>query len=336
MRSVILKTCEMMRLTPLAIYCHYVPRMDPTHALDSRLEPNAWDITNQVMDNMKLKFRIANIMSIELARVKAYYTKQRKEYRRVGGSPESTTSDHGGGLKIYSELFEAPHKQFGSLQHDKTDLTQPNDKPYTKLEHEEELEDPTTAHSPEVPFKTEGEETRRSNSSATSTNSTAFTPVNPNNATTPVQMESMDNTSNTSNGNRSSYAPSIPQGPHQQQPSQAYPGQPLQYGQSPSYGYAPTASAYLQPTSRYEQHLPYTQNSGPSQVSSSSSYDAQALIDLEREGNRSISNTSLAFFEVEWNNQQNVLAPDYPFHQLQYMPDSQPQYIFPGQWNGQG
>ena len=69
--------------------------MDPTRALDSRLEPSAWDITNQVMDSMKLKFRMANIWSIELARVRAHYTRKRKEYKNAGGSPDSTASDNG-------------------------------------------------------------------------------------------------------------------------------------------------------------------------------------------------------------------------------------------------
>lgn len=315
--------------------------MDPTRALDSRLEPNAWDVTNQVMDDMKLKFRIANIWSVELARVKAYYTARRKEWKNAGGSPESTTSDNGGGLKIYSELFEATHKQFGSLRHDKQDLTHPNDKPYSKLEHEEESEDPTTAHSPDVSFKTEGDDPRRSNSTATSINST-FTPVNPNNAAPPVHMEQVGTNSGASNGGRPIYGPPISQGPQQPHPSLPYSNQPLQYGQSSGYSFAANTPNYPQPTAQYGIHTSYAQTSGPNQGPSNSSYDPQALINLEREGNRSLVNTDLGFFESDWSQggQQSFLSANYPFDQVQpqsqYIPDPQGQYMYPNQWSGQG
>ncbi|UPX11048.1 uncharacterized protein EKO05_0001673 [Ascochyta rabiei] len=325
-----------------ACYCHHVPRMDPTRALDSRLEPNAWDITNEVMDSMKRKFRIANIWSVELARVKAYYTEKRKEYKNAGGSPESTTSDNGGGLKIYSELFEAPHKQFGSLRHDKQDLTQPNDRPYSKLEHEEESEEPTTTNSPDVPFKTESEELQRSNSASTSIKSTTFTPVNPTNVITSVQTNARNNASIAPNNTRASYGPPVHQGSQQPQQPQPYPSQPLHYEQSSGYVYSASTPAYSQHTPQYNHHQTYAQTSGPTQGPVSSSYDPQALINLEKEGNKSIVNTDLPFFEGEWDlsNQQSVLAPGYPYNQFQpptqYMPDSQGPYMYSGPWTGAG
>ena len=287
---------------------------------------------------MKLKFRIANIWSIGLADVKAFYTRKRRQWKVAGGSPDSNASDNGGGLQIYSELFETKHKEFGSLRHDKEDLTQPNDKPYNKLEHEEESsEDP---HSPNMSFKTEGDEHRRSNSTAPSTNS-AFTPVNPNNASTPTQMDQGNSNSSARNGTRPSYGPPIPQGPQQSPASHTYPGQP-QYGQPTGYGYAPNTPAYPQSTPAYGLQPPYAQTSGPSQGRGSSSYDPQALRNLEMEGNRSLINHDLPFFESDCflNGQSTYLGAGYPFDQVQpqseYLQDAQNPYMYPNQWPGPG
>jgi hypothetical protein len=286
------------------------------------------------MDSIKLKFRMANIWSIELARIKAHYTEKRKEYKDAGGSPESTTSDNGGGLKIYSELFEGPHKQFGSIRPDLKDLEQPNDRPYSKLEHEEDSEDPATAPSPNVSFKTEGEEPRRTSSTSTSRPSTGFIAINDQ---TPVQPSPMSVAHSASNGNGQPY---ITQCPPQPQPSQPYPSQPSTYGNS-SYGYVANTPTYPQSTVRYDHHPPYAQNTGPGQGPGNSSYDPvhsqQVLINLEREGNRSIGNTDLPFFESDWNGQQSFPAPDYPYDQLQpqaqYIPDPQQNpYLYQTQW----
>lgn len=340
-RLVLTETPKLPRLINTACYCHYVPRMDPTRALDSRLEPNAWDITNQVIDSMKQKFRIANVWSIELGRVKAYYTRKRKEFKNAGGSPDSTASDNGGGLTEYSMHFEEPHKEFGSLRHQKTDLTQPNDKPYSKLEHEEEPEDSAAAQSPDVSFKTEGEEPRRSNSASTSINSSAFTPVNPNNSTTPMRMEAVNGASGAPEVPRSPYGPSVSQGPQQPQPSQPYPNQSLNYEQSSSYDYTASTPAYSQPASQYNHHTSYAQASGPSQGQGNGTYDAQAMARLEEEGKRSFPNTDLTFFECSFDLPTNpMMAPEYPYNQFhppsQFMPDSQGSYMYPEQWPGSG
>ena len=333
-----------MGLIVVASYCHHVPKMDPSHALNSKLEPNAWDVTNQVLDSMKKRFRIANIYSIDLATVAAYYTEKRRAWRNAGGSPQSTASDNDGGLNEYSAKFETAHKQFGSLRHDKKDLTHPSDKPYSRLsrlEQEEESEDPATPHSPELSFKTEGEEPRRSTSTATSINST-FTPVNLNNATTPVQREQMSGNVEAPNGTRPLYGPPTPQRPQQPQSSQPYPNQLLQYGQPSAYGYPSSTPAYPQPTSQYALQTTYAQTSGPNQGSGSSSHDPQALMSLEREGNRSLSTHDLSFFENDSYQfgQQSFLGTGYPFEQIQpqpqYMQDPQGPYMYPNQWPGQG
>lgn len=334
MVSIIRNTQGRSTLTDAACYCHYVPRMDPSRALDSRLEPSAWDITNQVMDSMKVKFRMANLWSIELARVRAHYARKRKEYKNAGGSPDSTASDNGGGLKEYSELLEAPHKQFGSLQHDKLDLTQPNDKPYSKLEHEEDSEDPATAQSPIVSFKIEGEELRRSKSTSTSIASTTFTPVNPNsnNATTPIQTQLGNNT--TSNGARSSYGPSLPQPPH------TYHNQPVQYGPSQGYGYPPSTPTYPQASPQYSHHTPYTPGSRPSHGPGSNSYDPVVLNRLEQEGTQGIISYDMAFRDGTFDPAVTgtTLVPDYLYQQYQsnYMPDSNSSYMYSNQWHGSG
>ncbi|KAF3031165.1 hypothetical protein E8E11_000109 [Didymella keratinophila] len=41
-----------------AMYCFHVPKMDPSRALDAKLEPNAWYITNQVLGSMRRKFKL--------------------------------------------------------------------------------------------------------------------------------------------------------------------------------------------------------------------------------------------------------------------------------------
>lgn len=305
--------------------------MDPSRALDSRLEPNAWDITNQVLDSMKRKFRVVNVMSRELATVASTYTDRRREWRNLGGTPTSTASDNDGGLNEYAAKFERRHKQFGSLQHDQEDLTHPNDKPYSRLEQEEDLSDPASARSPVASFKTEADEPRRSNSAATSTNS-AFTPVNPNNAATPVQAEQSNGNAGAPNGSLS-YGPPTAQAPQQPHPSQPYSGQTLPYGQSPSYGYLGTSPAFTQPAPHYGLQSPYARTSGPNQCQGNSSYDPQGLMNLEREGNRSLPTNDSFLYEIEWPSYYPV---DQLQSQSQYLSDPRAPYVpYPNQWSGQ-
>ncbi|KAJ8113919.1 hypothetical protein OPT61_g4072 [Boeremia exigua] len=302
-----------------AMYCHHVPKMDPSNALNSKLEPNAWDITNQVLDSMKMKFRIANIYSAQLATVADDYAEKRRAWRNNGGSPLSPFSDTDGGLHEYSVKFETAHKQFGSLQAEGKDLAQPDGKIYSRLskleheeeledpttpnpgdktysrlsrlEHEEELEDPATPHSHVVTYKTEVEEPRRSASTSISMHSAGFTTINGNNAAVPAQREQVGVQPEPGNGTRP-YGAST-QGIQPQSP-QSYPGQPLPYGQV--YDYSNNTPAYQ---SQYGVAASYAQTPGPSQGPGSGSYDPHALMLLEKEGNQSLRNNDVNFFELE-------------------------------------
>lgn len=322
------------KLIDVASYCHHVPKMDPSRALDSRLEPNAWDITNSVLDSMRRKFRVVNIMSRELATVASTYSDRRREWRNLGGTPTSTASDNDGGLNEYAAKFEARHKQFGSLQHDQEDLAYPNDKPYSRLEQEEDSSDPASAHSPVASFKTEADESRRSNSAATSIQS-AFTPVNPNNTATPRQAERSNCNVGAPNDARLSYGPPTSQAQQHSHTSQSYSAQTLPYGQSPSYGYSGTAPTFTQPAPNYGLQSPYARTSGPNQAQGDSSYNSQGLMELEREGNRSLTTNDFFFYQNDrWAD--GFYSIDQVPSQSQYLSEPQAPYgTYPNQWSGQ-
>jgi hypothetical protein len=89
--------------------------MDPEHALDVHLQPNAWDTTNTIIRDMTSRLRMANQWIEFLSSLRRYYLSKKIEWKEAGGSPRSTTSDNAGGLNDYSEQFETSHKEFGSL-----------------------------------------------------------------------------------------------------------------------------------------------------------------------------------------------------------------------------
>jgi hypothetical protein len=229
------------KLSDVAMYCFHVPKMDPSRALDAKLEPNAWDTTNQVLGSMRRKFKLVNGMSRNLATVASIYTDRLREWRNSGGTPTSTFSDSDGGLNEYAEKFERAHKQFGSFEHDQEDLAYPTDKPYSRLKHEEDLSDPASAQSPVASFKTESEEPRRSTSSRS-----GFTPVNPDNAATIMQVQQSNNNVRAPYSAQPMYSPPTSQAPQQSQASQPYPAQTLPYEQSPGYGYSSTTPTFPQ------------------------------------------------------------------------------------------
>ena len=318
------------------MYCFHVPKMDPSRALDSRLEPNAWDITNQVLGSMRRKFKLVNGMSRNLATVAAIYTDRLREWRNSGGTPTSTFSESDGGLNEYAEKFERAHKQFGSFEHDQEDLAYPTDKPYSRLKYEEDLSDPASAQSPVASFKTEPEEPRRSTSSHS-----AFTPVNPNNTATPAQVQQSNNNAGVSQGAQPMYIPPTSQALQQSQASQSYPAQTLSYGQSPGYGYPDATPAFSQPAPHYGAQSPYTQASGPRLGQSHVSHNPQRVMELEKEGNESIRPNDFFFYQNEHFSQNEQWADGFlPMDQLsapsQYWSGSQAPYAqYPGQWSGQ-
>lgn len=307
--------------------------MDPSKALNSRLTPNAWDTTNQVLDSMKKKFRIPNMYSADLATVSSIYAGKRRDYVALGGSPQSTASDIDGGLQEYSAKMEVAHKQFGSFEIDGKVFTMPVDRLYMKLEkleHEEESEGPATPHSPAVTFKTEGEEPRRSASTTTPANST-FTAVNLRTPDIPADRKSLSSDIEAANGSRSSYGPTAPQAPQHPQYNE-----PLQYDQT-AYSYNGSTPAYPQPNSQFGYPTPYSQTPGLTQGSGSSTYDS--LLAMEDESNVSLGARGSFFFDTEmrYTGQQPYLDMNYPLEQSQtQMPFMQNPHLYSAPWTGPG
>lgn len=325
------------------MYCHHFPKMDPSNALSSKLEPNAWDIANQVLHSMSRKFKLAKGYSVDLAKVANRYTESCRGWKVAGGSPQSTASDGDGGLHEYATLFETTHKQFGSLLSDGGGITHPNDMAHSRLirlselDHGEEPAEPDTPHSPGVSLKREGEGPRRSTSTAPSAHS-AFTPVNSRNASMPTQKESVSASVETTNGTRSSYGPAAAsQG---LQHPQSYSRQPPHYAQTSTYDYTDNTPAFSQPTSQYGYQPTYAQTSGPSQGLGSRPYDQETLTQLESVGAVGLRiGSDVGWFETELNQQSypNMgYVFDQPEPQMEYIQNSHGPYMYPGQWPGQG
>jgi hypothetical protein len=130
------------------------PGMDPDHALDSRTQPNAWDISNKILWEMGDRFAMPGYWQDSLARLHRHYREEKANWRTLNGSPGSTISDSGGGLQQYeAKGFESDHLQLGS-QLDKSwnRLIKPND---WKLTHDAETEGNDEMNSPAMNFKTE-------------------------------------------------------------------------------------------------------------------------------------------------------------------------------------
>ena len=320
------------------MYCFHVPKMDPSRALDAKLEPNAWDITNQVLGSMRRKFKLVNGMSRNLATVASIYTDRLREWRNSGGTPTSNFSDSDGGLNEYAEKFERAHKQFGSFEHDQEDLAYPTDKPYSRLKHEEDMSDPASAQSPVASFKAEPDEPRRSTSSHSTS---AWTVVNPNSTATPVQMHQSNNNIVASHGAQPMYSPPTLQVPHQPQASQSYPAQTLPYEQSPGYGYSSTTPTFPQAATHYGVQPTYARTSGPAADQNNVTYNPQRMLELEKEGNMSVRPNDWMIYQNEElfpNPDQWPPGGDFTVHPLsasQYMYGQQAPYSsYPG-WPGQ-
>lgn len=320
------------------MYCHHFPKMDPSNALSSKFEPNAWDIANQVLHSMSRKFKLAKGYSVDLAKVSNRYTESCRGWKVAGGSPQSTVSDGDGGLHEYATLFETTHKQFGSLLSDeKGGLTHPNDMAYSRLirlselDHGEELTDAATSHSPVVSLKREGEGHRRNSSTAQSGVST-FTTVNAENASTPAQKDPVSTTVEAVNGTRSPYdSAATSQGP---QNSQSYSDQPSQYAQTSTYGYTDSTPPFSEPTSQYGYQQTYVQSSGPSQGSGGRMYNPQRLMQLESVGAVSLRmGGDMPGFEYDPYTNMGYTF-EQPEAHVDYVPHGP--YMYQGQWHGQG
>lgn len=312
--------------------------MDPSRALESKLEPNAWDITNQVLNSMSRKFRVVNIMSRDLATVASTYADRLREWRNSGGTPTSTFSETDGGLNEYAAKFERAHKQFGSLEHDQADLAYPTDKPYSRLEHGEDFTEPVSAQGPVASFKSEPDEPRKCSSAAPPI-VTAFTSVNSAANGTPEQAEQSNSNIRLPHTTRLSYDPPTPLALHQStpsQPSQPYSAPTLPYEQPHSYSHSSITPTLPPSAPHYGVQSPYAQTSGADQGQGSVSYNPQQLIDLERGGNLSINSNRefLPFYQNDqWGDGYSI---DTMSSQSQYWVGPPAPYgTYTGQWSGQ-
>lgn len=92
------------------MYCSHVPKMDPSRALEAKLEPTAWDTTNQVLGSMRRKWKLVNGMSRNLATVAFIYTTRLKEWRKVSDSYGAWTDTPKNSKEFIAD--------FGSFEHD--------------------------------------------------------------------------------------------------------------------------------------------------------------------------------------------------------------------------
>lgn len=326
----LLEPGEVRMLIVAAMYCHHVPKMDPSNALNSKLDPNAWDVTNQVLVSMRKKFRIANIYSKKLATDADYYTDKWKAWRINGGSPQSTVSENDGGLHEYSTKFETMHKQFGSLYGDETDVAYPNDSVYSKLsrlEHEEESREP---HSPVVHIKLDGEESQRSRLTAISTvTSSNWTTVNGGVA---AQTGYHDGNADFASASQLHQHHNASQA-HQQQPFQAYPSHTIQSGRVSGFGAEGSVLALTEPGSQYGIHAaPFATSIQPNANGLSHEelqQRARNLGWLEAAGNSTMRSRDATMFEQQYAEYTN--QSDYPAEsmtQQPYMGDPSDQFDF--------
>lgn len=123
------------------MYCHIFPNMDPDRALDSRAQFTAWDLANEILDDMGDRFVMPWQWLDYLAHLHKYFRTEKARYRALGGSASSTSSDDsGGGLKEYqSQGFERAHLELGS--HLDTSWRRNTNRDDWKLTHDAEAEE---------------------------------------------------------------------------------------------------------------------------------------------------------------------------------------------------
>lgn len=163
--------------------------MDPDRALDSRLQQSVWKLSNNIILSMEVRFKIARVWIGDLQYLHDFWRESRAEYKAAGGSPESTTSDSGGGLKHYFEHFERPQKEFGSFHNNRSNL-----RGYSRtvivLQHDQGSNDKAEVVGSSAIAKHErGPAPPKNKPVASSTFSPSFTPVNA--TTNPVTPESV-------------------------------------------------------------------------------------------------------------------------------------------------
>lgn len=271
--------------------------MDPDGALDTRPKPNAWDIANLFLGQMGRRFTMARDWQQKLKTVYKYYQDERAKYKKaggdVGGSPQSSTSEGGGGLKDYVQFFEKSHKEFGlnddNLQIDDKDV----DMTDVKLQHDDESVDRTEGAST-VELKSETGDSSEGVPAQTVPVSPGFTPVNARaTALKPISVHDMNSLPKT---------PPTPYGPqilNQHTPAVS----PYSFtSHTPSY-ISPTTHTYSYSTHSTHHNMSATRNgtessqvqmfpsgSGPIQAGTAYSSWPEAKAMIEHQGAQSIHN----------------------------------------------
>ena len=319
--------------------------MDPGHALDSRLQPSAWDIANTVIVDMGNRLKMASQWIEFLIRLHRYFQKKRAEWKAAGGSPRSTTSDGGGGLKDYSELFESDQKEFGSLAN-KSWSSRTFNQDDLKLQHDPESEERSAAPSP-IAFKSEG--TPASGLSAP----TRFNPVNrPGEAeltsealqqTPQIQALHISGPRLSTSSIHPSPAPHSPYGTQRVQSVQSPMDESTAaatnyYSSSELHGRILQTSQDMYPiqhsatgagTSHYGPSAPWQQQRGPGPQ-----LDLQTISNLELEGQSSMGSTDI--MDMQWGAQNsigdvNTFFGNYMSHGPGQMPQSHGHVV---SWDG--
>jgi hypothetical protein len=98
------------------MYCHIFPNMDPDRALNSRAQFTAWDLANEILDDMGDRFVMSWQWLDFLANSHEDFRGAEVRWTGLHGSPSGTSRGvSGGGPKEYqSQGFECAHLQLGS------------------------------------------------------------------------------------------------------------------------------------------------------------------------------------------------------------------------------
>jgi hypothetical protein len=269
--------------------------MDPKRALNSKHRPSAWDLSNEIILGMSERFQIALQWLEDLTKLQRHWREERIKYREAGGSPESTTSDSGGGLKEYSAHFEKSHKEFGSLNNS-TWKDRVIDRSYTKLEHDQDSDGRTAAPSPDATFKDATFKSERVDASeeVSSVASNSFTAVNGKTQSRPDTAPGSGYAPPPTPGNNAPISNmSQHHEPYAQYPQ--YPPTPTYPHTAPSYA-VDSGMRYTQPA---QQHM---QSSGPNSSATAGPYamwaeqnSAQMNL-IEQDGSRGLTNSDMQNF----------------------------------------
>lgn len=268
--------------------------MDPDRALDSRLQQSVWQLSNDIILSMEARFKIARVWIGDLQYLHDFWRESRAEFKAAGGSPESTTSDNGGGLKHYSEHFERPQKEFGSFHNNRSKI-----RGYSKtvivLQHDSDSNTRNEGAGSSPTVKRERGLVPENKPTASSTFSPSFTPVNANaNPVTPDSIQERYTPTNTYTHN---YNSRLPTHSSHSQSTPTYQPYSQPYA-SPNQSYQSGTVSYPQMPNQNIHHVQSSAsvNSGPGPYASSHQHsNAEQLNRLEQINNMSAGGGELQY-----------------------------------------